>query len=380
MAPSRKKIAILDMWAARDISQGPSKHWLYKALASEFDLHIVNPDQGVLNDLSLLVRSVSYSRSGWSRRFYRLKEGDGKTPRAFQRRTRLFQKAFDKLSFRPDLILQIGGLFGPVNSGGVPYLSYHDQTVAMVEAQCPDWLPDNFPRIREDWYNLERAFYRATMKVVTYSAATKRSMVEDYGVPDDKVVVIPTACKLPYLARETLLYPRKRQLLFVSTEFYRKGGDILLEAFPLIRKAVPDLKLVIAGGKLPAEIQLQDPAISYVGNLPAQKLLQLYQESLLLVHPARYDAFPNVVKEAVACGLPVVASASCGIPEILDQGRGGIVLQEPTSALLAAEVIALLNDEARYRQMQEHCLTLRERFEVEVVAKQFLNLLNSCLR
>jgi len=376
---ARKTIAILDMWASNATAQGPSKNWLYNQLSTEFEVKVINAPRGPWIDLYLRLRSFYPSRFRWSSRYYKLKEEYNKTPQAFVKTTQLFQKALDSLPRRPDLVLQIGALFGPVDTGGVPYLSYHDQTVAMVEAKCPDWLPSNFAGSRDRWYALERSFYHSVTRVVTYSAVTKGSMVNDYGIDRDKVAVIHTACKMPFPPRERLLQSRENQILFVSTEFLRKGGDIILEAFPLIKAEIPGIRLAIAGGKLPTEITVLDPAITYLGSLSPHELQQQYLKSSLLVHPARYDAFPNVLKEAVVCGLPVVASASCGIPEILDSGKAGVVIAEPTAAKLAKEVVALLQDRPRYRNMQENCLKIREKFQVAVIGKKFIDLMKSCM-
>ncbi|MBT1070888.1 glycosyltransferase family 4 protein [Pelotalea chapellei] len=379
MSLKKASIAVLDMWASNQQTQGPSKHWLYNQLSSQFDVQIVRLPRWSLHDVLLLASTVSYTRYRWGTRFYTAQEKYGRTPRAFIKRTRLFQKALDDLPRNPDVILQIGAMFGPLDVKGVPYLSYHDQTMAMVEAHCTDWLPDNFETIKNDWYRLERDFYNAVTQVVTYSNVTKGSMVNDYGVRPANVSVIPTACKLPFPNSEEALLPRKRQLLFVSTDFKLKGGDLLLEAFPLIKENVPNIELIIAGGKLPPGVVLSDPAIHYVGSLSAQELQRYYLTSELLVHPARYDAFPNVLKEAIACGLPVVASDLCGMPEILDQGKNGILIKNLTSASFAQAVIRLLRDKPHYQQLQQQCLLARDRYQPAIVGQQFITLINSCL-
>lgn len=379
MPLKRASIAILDMWASNQTTQGPSKHWLYNQLSSEFDVQIVTLPRWMLHDFLLLGSTVSYTRHRWGSRFYTAQEKYGRTPKAFIKRTRLFQKALDNLPRRPDAILQIGAMFGPLRTEGIPCLSYHDQTMAMVEAHCPDWLPDNFETIRDEWYRLERAFYNSVNRVVTYSNVTKESMINDYGVKTENVSVIPTACKLPFPKPEEALLPRKRQLLFVTTEFSRKGGDILLEAFPLIKEKIPDIELIIAGGKLPPGVVLNDPSVHYVGALSAQELQRYYLTSDLLVHPARYDAFPNVLKESIACGLPVVASDSCGIPELLEQGKTGVIIKDLTSAKLAQAVIDLLNDKPFYQQLQRQCLLTRDKYQPAAIGQQFIDLINAFL-
>lgn len=367
------------MWASNQTTQGPSKHWLYNQLASEYDVQILTIPRWTLHDFFLLASTVSYTRHRWGTKFYSSQEKYGKTPRAFLRRTRLFQKELENLPRKPDVILQIGAMFGPLRAEGIPFISYHDQTMAMVEKHWKDWLPTNFETFRNEWYCLERAFYNSVTRVVTYSDFTRGSVVNDYDIQRQNVSVIPTACKLPFPSHEEALQPRIRQLLFVTTDFKRKGGDFLLEAFQLIKEEVPDIQLIIAGGKLPPDVLLSDPDVKYVGSLTSKELQKFYLSSELLIHPARYDAYPNAIKEAIACGLPVVASGSCGIPEILDFGKAGVIVEELTSDTIAREVISLLNDNKRYQALQWHCLTTRERFQPERIGKEFISLINVCI-
>ena len=374
-----KNILVLDMWASKSGALGPNKNWLYNNLAQDYNVEILNPSSERLLDLYLLLRSFSPNRSRWGGRYYLLKECANKTPKAFLRHTNRFADALKALSKRPDLIFQIGGLFGPIGVPSIPCVSYHDQTVRMVEEGWKEWIPADFDQFRDEWYRLEGNLYQNMTKVVTYSEATKNSMITHYGVNDGHLEVINTACKVPYPTPEEALSPRKRQLLFVSTNFYQKGGDIILEALPLLKDIFPGIRLIIAGGKLPPEVILDDPAVEYVGVLPMNELRRYYLESELLLHPARYDAFPNVLKEAVACGLPVIATACCGMPEILDHGRAGLLMRDLSQKELVSQVVGLLRDPQLYRQIQERCLIVRERFRPEFVGSQFKRLFKSLL-
>ena len=374
-----KKIAILDMWASESTSKGPSKHWLYNKLAESFDIDLITLPHSKLSDLSYMLRTFTPSRARWGSKYHSLKEHANKTPALFKKHTAMFEQKLRSKKGRYDLFFQIGALCGPVETYGVPYVSYHDQTVKMVEAQDLGWLMTNFRDFRDEWYALEQTFYRSMTKIVTYSAYTQTSIVCDYAVPAERVTVIPTACKLSYPDKEKALQPRKQQLLFVTTDFFRKGGDILLEAFPLIKAQIPDINLVIAGGRLPESVYLHDPAIKYVGVLSPADLKSYYLSSALLVHPARYDAFPNVLKEAMACGLPIVASASCGIPEMLEFGETGVILKDNNPEEIAGSVCNILSDESLYQRFQERSLDARERYRVDIICDKFVNLFTKCM-
>lgn len=377
--PRRKKIVVLDMWSSVSTALGPSKPWLYEQLTRFFDVEVISLAQSRFNDVYLRCRAFNLCKKKWADKYYQLKESDVKTPGSFRRITEIYTNKINELPYRPDLVFQLGGLFGPVALPGVPYTSYHDQTVRMVESGWPDWLPENFSCLREEFYRLEKQLFERLDKIVTYSQAAKESVSEDYGIDDRRIDVIHPAAKIPYPSPEATLNQRKRQLLFVSTNFYLKGGDIVLDSLPIIKKAFPEVNLIIAGAKLPDEVVLDESTVSYVGRLPMEQLQKYYCESEVLLHPARYDAFPNVIKEAVVCGLPTVASSSCGIPEILDHGRAGVLLEELTAENLALQVIELLEDKQRYRLLRERCLQVRDRFSPAVVGRQMVELFHGLM-
>jgi len=371
------RLLVLDMWAEVSSESGTSKRWLQQELARGFQVDTLNPEGRKGYHLGLLIRSFCWNRSRWGSEYYRRLEQSCKTTGAFQGRTLRFQRAVDCLH-PPDAVLQIGGLFGPLRLPGIPYLSYHDQTVRMVEEGWPAWLPDDFSRYRDEWYRLERELYRAVTRVITYSGATRESLIRDYGISGEKVTVIPTACKIDRATGEELALPRRRQLLFVSTDFYRKGGDLVLGAFAEIRRLHPDVELLIAGGRVPEEVRLDLPGVRYLGSLTHGELKGVMLKSCLLLHPARYDAFPNVLKEALACGLPVVASRSCGIPEIVQDGWSGLLLKETTQEALAAAVVGLLDHPERLCILSGNCGAASWRFGVEQIGARFREAVAGC--
>jgi glycosyltransferase involved in cell wall biosynthesis len=172
-------------------------------------------------------------------------------------------------------------------------------------------------------------------------------------------MVTPTACKIPYPADDLVLAERAQKLLFASTDFYRKGGDLVFEAFRELRRQRPRLELVLVGGA--AAKPLPDGA-RHLGMVSFSALMAEYLSASLIIHPARHDAYPNVLKEALACGLPAVASASAGIPEIVTDGETGVVLKRNDVPSIIETVGDLLDNPDRLRFMRERCLVERERF------------------
>lgn len=357
-------LLVLDQWASTNTQVGTSKNWLYNGFAKSFDTRVENADTPFAQHLNRAVClfQAFFSRPADVRReYHRQLEWAAKTPVAFKARTARFQKMLEQLPIH-DAIFQIGCLFGPMVLRGQRSFSYHDQTVAMVERDWPEWLPRHFSKVREQFLEMERASLRTKDLVFTYSEVTRQSMIRDYELLPEQVMVAPTACKIPYPSDTQVLATRMPKLLFVSTDFSRKGGDLVFEAFRELRRQRAELELVLVGG--PAANPLPDGA-RHLGMVSFPELMTEYLSASLLLHPARHDAYPNVLKEALACGLPAVTSASAGIPEIVTNGKTGIVLQDNTVPEIVEAVHGLLADPDGLWAMREKCLLDRDRFRPE---------------
>lgn len=366
MVDKRPAMLVLDQWAKVDSSIGTSKNWLYKGLGENFNVSVINADNDFFtikqNQFLNISKSIFKNPFGFKKEYFQCVEQEHKYPQSFLKRTERFQKVVNDLHSHFDVVLQIGCLFGPVFLPGAIQCSYHDQTVAMVERGWPEWLPRNFAQFRDSWMQLEKKSLQAKNFIFTYSECTRQSMIADYGITSDRVVVMPTACKLPFPDLETIANPRENKLLFVSTDFYRKGGDVVFEAFRMLRSTYPTLKLHIVGGAPPMPLP---EGATYSGVLSQGQLIQEYLTSTLIIHPARYDAFPNVLKEAQACGLPAIASSSLGIPEIVIHGRNGLVVPQIDPAVFAENILDLINDSTALCQMRRACSEDRDRFQAE---------------
>lgn len=142
-----------------------------------------------------------------------------------------------------------------------------------------------------------------------------------------------------------------------------KGQRELLVALPLIRKRHPRVHLVLAGASptwaSSYEAELRSivkrfnlgPCISLVGF--KENIREIYAMADLLVVPSQREAFGRVVVEAMLSGLPVVATAVGGIPEIIDDGVTGVLLKSRSPEILAEAIRRLLDDPARMRAIGE---------------------------
>jgi glycosyltransferase involved in cell wall biosynthesis/predicted metal-dependent phosphoesterase TrpH len=188
------------------------------------------------------------------------------------------------------------------------------------------------------------AFYGACDLVLSPSPASDEAL-EQMGVAPAKVVRwdrgVDTARFDPAL-RGQMAMPEAINVLYCGRISHEKGADLLAEAFLEARARNPALGLVLAGGG-PEQERLRErlgDAATFLGWLDGIELARAYASADVFLFPSRTDTFGQVILEAQASGLPVVAVAEGG-PQSLISHRVNGLLCDPQSAALAASVLEL---------------------------------------
>ena len=145
-------------------------------------------------------------------------------------------------------------------------------------------------------------------------------------------------------------------LLFVGRLAAVKGVPVLFEALSLARNTRPDLHLTLIGDG-PERAALQNEAIPlgdavrFVGYQSQDAVAQMLKQVQALVLPSFAEGVPVVLMEAMAAGLPVIATRIAGIPELIDDGISGILVPPGDAAVLADAILAVTSDPARSAAM-----------------------------
>jgi len=169
----------------------------------------------------------------------------------------------------------------------------------------------------------------------------------------------------------------ERYIFCISRIDSNKGHDLLLEAFDIVRKQVPDVALVIGGGSpSPKERELRIKAnmqkivdekgmqdrVHIIGYVPDELMAPCYRQAQLFALPSLFEPFGMTTTEAMACGTPVVASKFGGIRTVIDSGENGILVDPTDAEEFAAAMIDLLRDrekagrigKAGHRTVEDH--------------------------
>ncbi len=193
--------------------------------------------------------------------------------------------------------------------------------------------------------------------VIAVSSSTADDLTRHYGVPRERITVVPNGVDADTFDRAR--YPEARHwlraslglgddvpvALFAGT-YVRKGLETAIRA---AAAASPDLHLVVAGSGPFHVARRWDRDVGLGERLhllgPRADVAALYAAADLFVLPTRYDPYGMVVTEAMASGLPVVVSAAAGAAGLIEHGRNGWVVREPDDADgFAAAMRAILAD------------------------------------
>jgi glycosyltransferase involved in cell wall biosynthesis len=148
-------------------------------------------------------------------------------------------------------------------------------------------------------------------------------------------------------------------LLFISKEFGPKGGYVVLKAMQKLIDLKPEVSLTIIGDR-PEQLQ-STQKIRYVGfldksNAEGLKTFNGYlKRAFALVHPTTKDTNTLVITEAAHFGCPAIASNRFAIPEFIQDGVTGVLLDDPHDAQeLVDKVVTLINDKKRYEEIRKN--------------------------
>jgi glycosyltransferase involved in cell wall biosynthesis len=227
-----------------------------------------------------------------------------------------------------------------------------------------------------------RAFHSAK-RLVTWSQWAKDSLVADYGVPADKIAVIPPGIDLSRwdFQKRSASPSGPVRLLFVGGDFTRKGGDTLLEAFRLLPAGMAHLDIVTQASGVGKDLDDSAMTVHHGLGPNSEGLLRLYASADLFVFPTRADCLPLAVMEALASGLPVITTAVAALPEAVTHGQTGWIVPPNDSAALAEAIRTLASDPAlRVRLAQQARQSALESFDATTNYRRLVETVRSIAR
>jgi glycosyltransferase involved in cell wall biosynthesis len=177
----------------------------------------------------------------------------------------------------------------------------------------------------------------------------------------------------------------KKQFISIGNLLPSKRFDMTIAAFARLTKTVDDISLVIVGTgpeyknlqKMVADNKIEDK-VSFYGFVPNIKLPEIYGESLCFVLPAEYETFGVVYAEALACGIPVIAT-KCGGPEDIVNSQNGLLITVNDEDALLEALLFMYNNATKY-DSDFMTQDIYNRFGEESVIKRILGVYSGVLK
>jgi glycosyltransferase involved in cell wall biosynthesis len=182
------------------------------------------------------------------------------------------------------------------------------------------------------WHRARGTWASAVDMYIALSQFSRGRFAEG-GLPEDRIAVKPN-----FLVRDPGVGDHAGGYgLFVGRLSHEKGLDILLDAWPQL--AAPYPLRVVGSGPLEARMQDCGPGIEWLGQQPTERVMALMKDASFLVLPSEcYENFPVTIVEAFATGLPVIASRTGSLAEIVRDHETGLHFRSGDPSDLAAMI------------------------------------------
>jgi len=230
----------------------------------------------------------------------------------------------------------------------------------------------------------ERRVLRRADLALCNSRYTADVVGRAYAIAPERLRVLHKAVETADLERPTVLppdpvgsRPRGARLVFLGSDWRRKGLDVLVAALPIVAQRVREVSLTVIGpdpGDRGIRVLLQDAEVvervHLLGRRTRAEVAAVLWHSDVLVLPSRREALGVAVLEGMAAGLPVVASRAGGIPEILRPGLEGLLVEPEDATGLAESLVGLLVDPDQRAAMSAAGKRRSQEFSAEMMTSE----------
>ncbi len=271
-------------------------------------------------------------------------------------------KVFNSLqvSFHKPLIDEMCGGADILFMPNMNFISLSKKAKLVVTLHDCSFLYPSFYSTKAMWWHRfigPRKIISRADRIIAVSRSTKEDVLQNFGLPEKKVVVIYSGVDEKYFqmrsdqrieAIKKKYSLRTPYVLFLGTVENRKNINGILQAW---RDMSPDYKrkhqLLIAGKAMKRDIGSHDPSVRFLGYIDAEDKAYLYAQATAFIYPSFFEGFGLPVVEAMASGTPVITSFATALPEV---SRGAAVYADPYNSADITRVIQQVLGDSRLRE------------------------------
>ena len=241
---------------------------------------------------------------------------------------------------------------------------------------------------------MDRFLSRFTDKIIAVSEGVKSFYVNEVGIPEEKIEVIYNGVDLERFEKEIDIKNKKRELSIpVNSPLIGTIGRLqpqkdhknFLKASSLILKKFPDAHfLIVGGGSLRGKLEDFAKKLGIEKNIhflgerkDIEEILPLMD---IFVLSSKREGFPITILEAMACGIPVVATSVGGTPELVESGKEGFLVPPENPHILSDAIVNLLRKEELGKEMGRNGRERVKSFSIERMVERTESLYNELMQ
>jgi glycosyltransferase involved in cell wall biosynthesis len=222
-----------------------------------------------------------------------------------------------------------------------------------------------------------KAVLRAARLVVVFTPEQRTELQRQYGIAFEKIQVVPNGVEKAFMHDQARALHEKPRLLFVGRLSIQKNLPLFLHALQGVSDhfettIVGEGDLEQESRKLANELNLQN--VSFVGRAEGQRLLEIYRTSDIFVLPSEREGMPLVLLEAMAMGLPIVATNVTGNRDVVVDGANGLLVPLGDPSAFRSALLHIVADGALYQRMSKASREMAGDYVWEKVVAKFEDL------
>jgi glycosyltransferase involved in cell wall biosynthesis len=250
-----------------------------------------------------------------------------------------------------------------------------ERLVPTLRQRFPEWA-ENFPPRLPDFLRAEEAEHRMADRIVVPSSFTCGTLTEN-GVPVHKITVIPFGVDLSaFRPAPRPDASRPVRFLFLGALGVRKGVPVLLEAWRSLASLGAELWLAGPVSEKHAHLIPRLKGLRQIGKVPHKELPALLSQCDVLVFPSYFEGLAQVQLEALAAGLPIIATDASGATDLIAGGREGYIIPVGDAEALREAMLNFINSPADLAVMSPAARSCAERYSWEAYGDRWIDLLD----
>ncbi len=197
-----------------------------------------------------------------------------------------------------------------------------------------------------------------------------------YNLDSDRVAYIPNGVEARFFIPREYRASETLRLLYAGTWLDQRGIFYIRDALRSVAAQLPGFTMTFAGCGVPAEKILQFFGPELAGRIvvrpvvPAYKMQELYAEHDVFLFPSLMEGLPLVLLEAMATGMPVITTETCGMPDVVEHEFNGLLIPPADATAIEASILRLARSVELRKKLGEAARETMKRYTWERAAKQ----------